>query len=184
MFYKNKPKIHDVGSRDNINSVITIKVSCIICHIDQAGRTSCINYRNLIKKNMHTSERAAYIMRTCRKETSSLPPKTFQRRIVISQGTADTFQHRLSAKPTVGEPHATVPGLSPLDLLFLLFFLFFSLIFLFSGPECLALLGCSSRVMGRASIVGVWRQATFTNFSQGLVNCCVRARVLCCFLGL
>ena len=117
---------------------------------------------------MHTSERAATLRGL--QKTSSYPPKSSQRR--ICQFLMETRQQsiRTGSKATAGDPTPPFPDFLSSICCFIIFSIFFLYFFYIRGLSVSLCAQAAAELWG-ASIVGVWRQATFTNFfTRGLLG--------------
>lgn len=131
-----------------------------------------------LKKHAHIRA-CSYIMRTCRKN-EQLPPKTFQRRISQFHKEPPTHSSTDWAQTYRGSPTPPFPVVLLLICCFIIFSNFFSLIFLFSGPGCLALLRLQQQSYGAREHCGSVTSGHFHKLftGAGKLNLCVRARVL------
>lgn len=167
------------SAREKISTVLSLWRSRVSSATSISGRTSCGNYRDLIKKTCtHQSVQLHY--EDLQKKNEQLPPKTFQRRISPFHKEPPTHSSTDWAQTYRGSPTPPFPVVLLLICCFIIFSNFFSLIFLFSGPGCLALLRLQQQSYGAREHCGSVTSGHFHKLftGAGKLNLCVRARVL------
>ncbi len=129
---------------------------------------------------MHTSERAATLWGLAEK-TSSCHQKLSSAALVNFTRNRRHIPAPTKRKPTVGAPRHRSRSFSSWSVV-LLFFPIFSLIFLFSGPECLALLRLQQQSYGAREHCGSVTSGHFHKLFTGAGKLlCARACVVFVF---
>lgn len=128
---------------------------------------------------MHTSDRAATLWGLAEKNASSCHQKLSSAALVNFTRNRRHIPAPTKRKPTVGAPRHRSRSFSSWSV-GLLFFPIFSLIFLFSGPECLALLRLQQQSYGAREHCGSVTSGHFHKLFTGAGKLlCARACAVC-----